>query len=217
MQIIKSDSYKKIFSIKGFGYMNYLLLDISKYTKNNIVKILDDFYNTKDSRNKFLLRYGREQSKRILSSKNSFNIKTKSGKSASKESLLVFEPIVDSVLRKYPDMKIFISLKNRREYRLSEFVESKYKNYFYDLTFLDYKIIFEYNGSVWHPNKNNNFDNWKHPKSNITNIQKYEYDQNKINLARKHCFKIFELWDIDGVKHNQMIIKQELRKVGINI
>jgi len=81
--------------------------------------------------------------------------------------------------------------------------------YFYDFTVLSKKIIFEYNGTCFHPNyeKNNNADKLKESFSKRNFLKKDPeklvlYEKQKHKTAIDNGFKICILWEEDGYYKN---------------
>lgn len=96
------------------------------------------------------------------------------------------------------------------------------KHYFYDFTNIKLKIIIEYHGSAWHPNKSvltkEEWINWKVPHTNITADEKYSFDQYKKKVAEKAGFKIFEIYSNDDpiiINKTIIDIKNEINKNNI--
>lgn len=122
----------------------------------------------------------------------------------SKESIEFFNPVLEYLLEVSDNENIlkgtYIGKNNHQEYFLIDMELNK--TYFYDLTIEPLKIIFEYNGSAFHPNKNKltdeEWDKWKTPYSNISANEKYNHDQRKLELARNNGFKVIEIWDTDN-------------------
>jgi hypothetical protein len=89
------------------------------------------------------------------------------------------------------------------------------KYYFYDLTILydDIKLIIEYHGHKFHPNKEKmtqeEWYNWNMLfQNNITADMKYATDQRKKQIAIKNGFKYLEIWDNDNFNENNNKIKK---------
>ena len=109
-------------------------------------------------------------------------------------------------------MKVFNQLielceKNNLNYRVgkednSEFylLESKNKKiYFYDFMILELKIIFEFQGKIWHSKtyKENNTNPFGYDLTNQFNIDKI-----KKELSEKNGFEVVYLWEEDGFEYN---------------
>jgi len=166
------------------------------------------------SLDRFIEIYGEEDGLKRFKEYKSKNSK-KSNASVSKESLEFFKPILEYILTLDDDiiMNTYIGSKNKQEYFL---IDTKLnRTYFYDLTIEPLKLIFEYNGSAFHPNKNllneNEWKNWKTVYSNIPADEKFEYDQRKLEIARNNGFTIIEIWDSDDTEK-----AQEKCKIMIN-
>lgn len=118
----------------------------------------------------------------------------------SKESFNFFN-IIDSELN-------LNGLFGEHEYFIRD--NSKNTLYFYDYTLLDLKIIVEYNGSIWHPNKEvfttEAYKNWKHPfNDEISADDIYNKDKYKINFAKSNGYNIIVVWDFDKNKKEKVI------------
>jgi len=121
----------------------------------------------------------------------------------SKESLDFFEPLLDHLLEKAQTDEIisntYIGKKSKQEYFLID--TELNKTYFYDFTIEPLKLIFEYNGSMFHPNKNklteSEWNIWKTPFTNIGADEKFIHDKRKIKIAELNGFEIMEIWDTD--------------------
>lgn len=109
---------------------------------------------------------------------------------ASKESLIIFKPLIDWCIEEgieYSD--IYIGYNEKNEYFI------RYDNnklFFYDFTIRSKKIIIEYNGVAFHPKLENK--NWKNPFTNESHTECLEKDNLKINVAEKEGFDILIIW-----------------------
>lgn len=167
-----------------------------------------EIYGDEDGLEKFN-EYKSNQSKNSLSN-------------VSKESLKFFNPLLEYILEiSNNEMLIqntYIGKKNQQEYFLVD--TELNKTYFYDLTLEPLKLIFEYNGSAFHPNKNlltdDEWKSWKTPYSDISADEKYNHDQRKLELARNNGFEIFEIWDTDDkdltLKKCKIIIENKIKE-----
>lgn len=76
---------------------------------------------------------------------------------------------------------------------------------FYDLTFLDKKLIVEYHGEKFHPNKKvlseEEFSNWCHAYSKESAENVYNRDQYKKQLAISNGFIFIEIYSNDPVEN----------------
>lgn len=142
------------------------------------------------------------------------------GLNISKESIKLFKPIIDE-LSKIENICIYCGDKenNKNEYFLYDKENKKY--YFYDLTILynDTKLIVEYNGVKFHPNKEKltteEWSNWRCLFTDQTADDKYKTDLNKKELAIQNGFKYLEVWSSDTVEENtnKIISFLELKKI----
>lgn len=90
--------------------------------------------------------------------------------------------------------------------------------YFYDYTNIEYKFIIEYNGKIWHPDKDiysdYEWDNWEHPfnKTLIAN-DVFNKNKRKIEVARNNGFDVLVIWDFEKDKEHKIIefIKKRLK------
>lgn len=135
------------------------------------------------------------------------------GLNISKESIKLFSPIINE-LNKIENICIYYGDKenNKNEYFLYDKDNKKY--YFYDLTILyhDIKLIIEYNGEKFHPNKEklsvDEWNNWRclfneHLDADI----KHKMDSDKKELAIQNGFKYLEVWSSDVIEENTNKIK----------
>jgi len=116
---------------------------------------------------------------------------------ASKESLKVFNPIIETIMSEY-DIKyddIFIGSGKSSEY----FLRNEKDIYFYDFTIKSKKIIIEYNGVLFHP-KNEKSD-WVNPMNRkLSSVEAYNKQKKKIQTAVDRGFSVFEIWSDDDNK-----------------
>lgn len=116
---------------------------------------------------------------------------------ASKESLKIFNPLIDIVISdfKIENNDIYIGNGESKEF----FIKDNNDIYFYDFTIRSKKIIIEYNGVIFHP-KNEKSD-WKSVfNPNITAKMVYDKQKYKIDLAKNNGFNVLEIWSDD--EHN---------------
>lgn len=110
--------------------------------------------------------------------------------------------------------------ENKKEYFLYDKINKQY--YFYDLTILygDIKIIIEYHGNMFHPNKDKlttkEWNDWKCLfNESLDADTKYKYDKIKKDVAITNGFKYLEIWDNDNFKENNNKIKRFLINNGL--
>ena len=110
---------------------------------------------------------------------------------ASKESLKIFNPLIDILTSKLNiDISdICIGKPNKQEY----FIKDSDKIYFYDFTIRSKKIIIEYNGVLYHPKNENS--TWTNPFDiSITPKIAFKKQQDKIETAKANGFRVLEIW-----------------------
>lgn len=153
----------------------------------------------------FILKYGNVEGK----------IKYKSFKKhiakASKESLLVFKPLIDWLINFIDIHDIYYGDGNSREYFLVE----KSKTYLYDFTIKNLNIIIEYNGIKFHVNEEWPMErkiNWKHPFKSTNYLECIKNDKMKIELAKKNGFNILTIWSDTPIEENINLCKQFIEK-----
>jgi hypothetical protein len=121
---------------------------------------------------------------------------------ASKESLKVFNPIIETITNEY-DIKyddIFVGSGERSEY----FLRNGNDIYFYDFTIKSKKIIIEYNGIIFHP-KNEKSD-WVNPcNRGLSSEDAYNKQKIKIQTAVDKGFSVFEIWSDDIDKYDKCL------------
>jgi hypothetical protein len=135
-----------------------------------------------------------ELADKIYSERISNISKSKFG-NASKRSLKLFKQLCEICHNN--NLKYFIGDDENKEYYL--FDKSNKKIYFYDFTILDIKLIFEFNGRLWHSKKflENNINQFGFNLSN-----QFVIDKLKRELAEKNGFEVIYLWEEDGFEHN---------------
>lgn len=126
---------------------------------------------------------------------------------ASKESMLVFKPLVNWLIQYVDINEIYYGDDKSREF----FIVKENKTYLYDFTIKKHKIIIEFNGVRFHVNENWSDDvklTWKHPFNNMSYLESIEYDKFKDNLAIENGFKILRIWSDTPVEQNIEICKK---------
>lgn len=112
---------------------------------------------------------------------------------ASKESLELFLPVIEDLsLTDY-----YIGYEGKKEY----FLRNNTEIYFYDFAIPSLKLIFEYNGSRFHPNKDalteEGWRSWRGLYTNSTADAVHDKDQKKKLLAESRGFSVHYIWDTD--------------------
>lgn len=93
--------------------------------------------------------------------------------------------------------KLSDNLKNKTYFTKLNKEFDHYKKYFYDFVISNIKICIEYNGEYVHPNK-----------EKLTEDEKYEYDQIKLNALRKRGFEILIVWDSEYKKDPEKVLQE---------
>lgn len=143
---------------------------------------------------------GNEKLAELIYTDNLIRKQFRKNKNVSKESLKVFIKIY-KFLRKtgFKRNDIFWGIANNKEWFLFDDKHKEIK--FYDFTIPKLKVIIEYNGIKFHPNKNkltvDEWNKWYLPYSKIRADEKYEMDQNKKQLAASKGFDVYEIWSDD--------------------
>jgi len=110
---------------------------------------------------------------------------------ASKESLKVFNPIVEWCLFnniEYED--IYLGINNKNEY----FIRDESRIYMYDFVIRSRKIIIEFHGTAFHARN----ENWISPFINESAIDNIKNRIVKNKTAISNGFKLLEIWsDVD--------------------
>jgi hypothetical protein len=121
---------------------------------------------------------------------------------ASKESLKVFNPIIETIMNEY-DIKyddIFIGSSERNEY----FLRNEKDIYFYDFTIKSKKIIIEYNGVLFHPKSEKS--DWVNPMyRELSSEDAYNKQKRKLQTAIDSGFSVFEIWSDDVDKYDKCL------------
>ena len=115
---------------------------------------------------------------------------------ASKESLIVFNPLMDYLKNNhdFSSKDFYLGVDKHTEY----FIRDKENIFFYDFTITKLKIIIEYNGITFHPKDENSI--WENPfNKKITSKEAFNKQQNKINLAIQKGFSVLEIWSDDDL------------------
>jgi len=200
---------KKSHSLEGY---------IERYgEKKGIKKYNETIRKKAQTLDRFIEIYGEEDGTIKFSSY--MNKRSKNSiPNVSKESLDFFDPILDYILEiaqnEYVLTHTYIGKKNNKEYFLID--KDKNRTYFYDLTIEPLKLIIEYNGSAFHPNKKNlnekEWNEWKNPLTLETADIKYKFDQRKIQIAENNGFHVIEIWDTDDKQEASIMCKKEIKK-----
>jgi len=139
------------------------------------------------------------------------NLKNSSMKKASKQSLVIFEEFYYKLINIFGIKNLFMGIQDNKEF----FIKDTDRLYFYDFTILPLKLIFEYNGSHIHPNKNvlneKEWNTWEHKFTKQSANDVFKFDQYKNKLAVENGFDVIVLWDSDTIEHNKLIVSESIK------
>jgi hypothetical protein len=135
-----------------------------------------------------------EMAEKVLISRINNISKTEFGK-ASNRSIKVFKQLCE--ICDNNNYKYNIGDGENQEFYI--FDKSHKKIYFYDFTIPDIKLIFEFNGKLWHSKEflENNINQFGFDLSN-----QFIIDKLKKELAENQGFEVIYLWEEDGFEHN---------------
>jgi hypothetical protein len=192
----KEESLLKVKERQDRTSLKYLL---SKYDQNEANKIYNDTIKRKKYETTIDFQINRGYTElEALKIRNERNQKRSVAFcKSSKESLDVILPIYKFCIEiGIPDSLIYFGHSNKEEYFLSD-----NKNiFFYDFTILNLNIIIEYNGEKFHPNPNWDIDKkneWKCLFSNLSYVEKYNFDEYKNKIAIERGFDIYSIYSSD--------------------
>jgi hypothetical protein len=182
---------------------------LEKYIKRygeNEGKFKYDNYKRTCARNLtfFITKYGEIEGKIKYK-----NFKKHIGK-ASKQSLLVFKPLVDWLINYVDINDIYYGDNNSREF----FIVKDGKTYLYDFTIKKLNIIIEFNGVKFHVNESWSDrikENWVHPFKKINYFDAIENDKFKNKLAREFGFTTLTIWSDTPIEENINICKNFIK------
>lgn len=118
-------------------------------------------------------------------------------RSASKSSLAVFLPVMEKI--KPHSFNVSIGF--------SDFEEFNIGRWSYDFTIHELKLIFEFQGSKFHPNimwgeSSEKWNNWTQLFTEKTANEVYAHDNMKKSLAENLGYEVFYIWEEDDVLKN---------------
>lgn len=131
--------------------------------------------------------------------------------SASKSSLMVFEPLHQWLLDQgINDREIFYGKDSRREYFLWA---DNNELYWYDFAISGLKLLIEFNGTHFHAKSPNQTDFRNPYEPHLTAQEVWEHDQYKLDTARKRGYNVFVIWDDVLPEENLRFLKTEITKL----
>jgi hypothetical protein len=75
----------------------------------------------------------------------------------------------------------------------------------FDIYIPKFNLLVEYNGDYWHCNPNKYDKNYIHTKKNKTALEIWEYDSNKLDLAKINGYHCEVIWESDYKKNKKII------------
>ena len=75
----------------------------------------------------------------------------------------------------------------------------------FDIYVPKFKLLVEYNGDYWHCNPNKYDKDYIHTKKNKTALEIWEYDSNKLDLAKINGYHCEVIWESDYKKNKKII------------
>jgi very-short-patch-repair endonuclease len=179
---------------------------IKRYGENlGIIKYNDYRKNCARNLAFFIKKYGD-----VEGNKKYKTFKKHIGK-ASKESLLIFEPLIDLIRNKFDLSDIYYGSKTSREF----FIINDGKTYLYDFTIKSLKLIIEFNGVKFHVNESWSKDKkklWKHPFKEITYDEMVQNDKFKLKLAESNGFEVLTIWSDTPIEENIKMCEEFINK-----
>jgi len=218
--------FDRISQNKDTSSLNYFL----NKNKNNLKKSLKEFEEknnkTKQTLENFIKRHGDKEGKLKYSSynkkrKENVTLKGFIERYGFEKGIYKRNEFLNKILFKNnfyskESYNIFTEVDNLLNinglYGENEYFLRNNNNsvYFYDYVLLEKKKIIEYNGKLWHPDKNifteEEWNSWKHPFNNkIKAIDIYNKDIDKIKIAKDSGFDVLVVWDFEDNKLEKII------------
>ena len=140
--------------------------------------------------------------------------KIKRFKRYSKASIDLFEAVLHELKIKQ-DIHFSKVYHSENEYFIYDYTKKKIN--FYDLCINDIKLIVEYHGIMFHPNKKilskKEWRNWYNIISGNDADTQHKIDQYKKNLAKDTGFRFIEIWENETFEANKNEIINEIIKI----
>ena len=95
-----------------------------------------------------------------------------------------------------------------------KFIRDKDRVFKYDLTIIDLKLIFEFNGDYWHCNPEKWTADQINKSKNKTAKEIWDYDLAKKNTAEKHGYKVIYIWESEYIKDPIGILQKCLEEIN---
>jgi hypothetical protein len=199
--------------IKNLKYSKTINYYIEKYGKDDGERIWYDIQSKKDSMSFkfFLKKNNNDYKKSLIEYKERLklaNVARGYNCFYSKESFILFNDVVKQI-----NLNVESIIFGENEYFIEYYDELLMKNrkYFYDFTDLKNRIIIEYNGLNWHPNKekmtSEKYDAWYHPfDKTIDRTSLEKKDIHKKKVAEDNNFDVLILWNTETYDYNLNVI-----------
>lgn len=192
---------------------------IAKYGQDNIDKIIKDnkdHFSLKFFKKKYGEQLGLQKFKEMCDKRSNALSHT------SQQSIKLFKPYFQKLLTQFKQNQLYLG-KVTKQFYLNYGSGDDVSHYFYDFTILPLKLIFEYNGQVYHTRQNMDneyYQKWektynKITGQNITYLDMLNKDKHKKQIAQKNGFTVFYIWQNDSNKEE--IINNVLKEKGIII
>jgi len=132
---------------------------------------------------------------------------------ASKESLMIFEPLYSFLLKNaiVEENEVYFGFKDKKEWFLAD--EKCF--YLYDFCIPKLKLIFEYQGTVWHPRPdlcNEELLKWNN-RQGKTGLEVKLHDDNKKTFAEERGYKVVYLWGHEKAETNIRIAFDTIKEL----
>jgi hypothetical protein len=137
-------------------------------------------------------KWGKEEADRIISSR------TVAIGRASVQSLLVFSPLIDYLIKhRIADLSdLYLGIEGKHEY----FIRTQSNFFLYDFCDIKNKIIIEFNGCAFHA-KQSSPDSWVSPFGKSKELS-LKHDDLKRTAAENLGFKLLTLWSDNTPEYN---------------
>ncbi len=151
------------------------------------------------SKEKLIKKYGEQEGFKKWSERQEkwkakvFNDKQWLGGGVSKISNELFEKIIKSANLDVKDC--LYGVKNEK------YISNKDLHYKFDFTYLPTKKIIEFHGDYWHCNPDLYEANYYHKIKKMQAKEIWDYDKEKIELAKSYGYSVLVVWEADYYKN----------------
>jgi G:T-mismatch repair DNA endonuclease (very short patch repair protein) len=105
-------------------------------------------------------------------------------------------------IRSKPEYEI---IKKIKEFNLECEPSYRVSGKIFDIYIPKYNLLIEYNGDYWHCNPNKYDFDYLNVKKNKTAKEIWDYDKNKLYLAKKNGYNCIVIWESDYKKNKNII------------